>query len=164
MSGNLKQNLSSEMSEDLNNLVIEKMKKDDLDQVMEIEKKSFSDPWNKIFFSQDIDNESALPLVARVDEKVVGYICLWKILDEIQINNIAVSPELRRKGIGERMLKMTLKMAEEKDYRRITLDVRISNQSAISFYKKFGFKEAGRRKNYYRLPREDALIMEKALR
>lgn len=152
------------MSEDLKNLVIEKMKKEDLDQVMGIEEKSFSDPWRKSFFSQDIDNESALPLVARADEKVVGYICLWKILDEIQISNIAVSPQLRRRGIGEKMLKRVLKMAEEKDTKRITLDVRVSNLPAINLYKKFGFREAGRRKNYYRVPQEDASILEKILK
>lgn len=164
MSGNLKQNLNSEMFDDLNNLIIEKMKKEDLDQVIKIEEKSFSDPWNKSFFSQDIDNEYALPLVARADDNVVGYICLWKILDEIQISNIAVSPEYRRRGIGEKMMEKTLNLAAKKDFRRISLDVRVSNLPAVSLYKKFGFTQAGRRKNYYRSPPEDALILEKILK
>jgi len=152
------------MSKDLKNLIIEQMKKEDLDQVVGIEEKSFSDPWSKSFFAQDIDNDSALPLVARKDGRVVGYTCLWKILDEIQISNIAVSPKLRRIGIGEMMMQKVLKMAEEKHSKRISLDVRISNLPAISLYKKFGFREAGRRKNYYRSPQEDALILEKILK
>jgi len=152
------------MSENSHNLVIEKMRQEDLDQVMEIEKKSFSDPWNKSFFSQDIDNQSALPLVAKADDNIIGYVCLWKILDEIQISNIAVSPERRRRGIGEEMMQRILKMAQEEDYRRISLDVRISNKAAINLYEKFGFREAGRRKNYYRHPQEDALILEKVLK
>ncbi|MGB2698121.1 MAG: GNAT family N-acetyltransferase, partial [Candidatus Zixiibacteriota bacterium] len=92
MSENPKQSLSSEKPENLDNLIIEKMKKEDLDQVVRIERHSFSDPWKKDFFSQDIDNPSALPLVARANNRVVGYICLWMILDEIQMSNIAVSP------------------------------------------------------------------------
>jgi ribosomal-protein-alanine N-acetyltransferase len=152
------------MSENSHNLVIEKMRQEDLDQVMEIEKESFSDPWNKSFFSQDIDNQSALSLVAKADDKIIGYVCLWKILDEIQISNIAVSPERRRRGIGEEMMQRILKMAKEEDYRRISLDVRISNKAAIGLYEKFGFREAGRRKNYYRHPQEDALILEKVLK
>lgn len=143
---------------------MEKMKEEHLDQVMEIEKKSFSDPWNKSFFSQDIDNQSALPLVAKADDKIIGYVCLWKILDEIQISNIAVCPERRRRGIGEEMMQRILKMTKEQDYRRISLDVRISNKAAINLYQKFGFREAGRRKNYYRHPQEDALILEKVLK
>jgi ribosomal-protein-alanine N-acetyltransferase len=164
MSGNPKQSSSTEMSENLKSLIIEEMKKEDLNQVMEIEEKSFSDPWRESFFSQDIDNESAMPLIARSNDRVVGYVCLWKILDEIQISNIAVAPQLRRRGIGEKMIEKILKIAQEKDYRRITLDVRISNLPAINLYKKLGFSEAGRRKNYYRLPQEDALIMEKILK
>lgn len=152
------------MSENSHNLVMEKMKEEHLDQVMEIEKKSFSDPWNKSFFSQDIDNQSALPLVAKADDKIIGYVCLWKILDEIQISNIAVCPERRRRGIGEEMMQRILKMTKEQDYRRISLDVRISNKAAINLYQKFGFREAGRRKNYYRHPQEDALILEKVLK
>ena len=143
---------------------MEKMKEEDLDQVMEIEEKSFSDPWNRSFFLQDLDSESALPLVAKVSERVAGYVCLWKILDEMQISNIAVSPELRRRGIGKRMMEKILKKAEEGDCRRITLDVRVSNQPAIGLYKKFGFRKAGQRKEYYRHPAEDALILEKVLK
>ena len=103
-------------------------------------------------------------MVARADENVVGYICLWKTLDEIQISNIAVSPGYRRRGIGQKMMEKMLKLAQEKDSRRITLGVRISNLPAISLYKKFGFREAGRTKDYYRLPQEDALILERALK
>lgn len=152
------------MLKDLKTLVIQKMKKDDLDQVVDIEEKSFSDPWNRSFFSQDIDNESALSLVARADENVVGYICLWKILEEIQISNVAVSPGYRRRGIGQKMMEKMLTLAQERGWKKITLGVRISNLPAISLYKKFGFREAGRTKDYYRLPQEDALILERVLK
>lgn len=164
MSENPKQSLNSEMSENLDNLIIDEMKKEDLDQIVKIEEQSFSDPWQKNFFFMDIENPSALPLVAKLDQKVVGYICLWMILDEIQISNIAVTPELRKKGIGQKMIQKLLKMVEKKDFRRITLDVRMSNQPAINLYEKFGFQKVGQRKNYYRKPQEDALLMEKILR
>ena len=164
MSENPKQSLNSEMSENLDNLIIDEMKKEDLDQVVQIEDQSFSDPWQKNFFSTDIENPSALPLVARIDQKVVGYICLWMILDEIQISNIAVTPSLRKKGIGQKLIQKLLKMVEKKDFHRITLDVRMSNLPAISLYEKFGFQKVGQRKNYYRKPQEDALLMEKILR
>jgi len=123
------------MFDNSHSLVIEKMRKEDLDQVMEIEERSFSDPWNKSFFSQDIDNESALPLVVKEGDKVVGYVCLWKILDEIQISNIAVSPESRRRGLAQRMMKSVLETAERENCIRITLDVRISNQAAINLHR-----------------------------
>ena len=134
-----------------------------MDQVVEIEKRSFSEPWEKNFFSQDIDNPSALPLVAKLNNKLVGYLCLWIVLDEIQISNIAVIPDLRRKGIGEKLIEKILNIAKIKDFKRITLDVRSSNQPAISLYKKFGFQKVGQRKNYYHKPQEDAWIMEKVL-
>ena len=151
------------MSTDTKELVIQRMTVRELEQVVQIEKESFSDPWDLDCFLSDLENPLALPLVAKVNDQVVGYTCLWAILDELQIGNIAVTKDFRRKGIGEKLMLRILEEAEKKGCHRITLDVRESNLTAINLYKKLGFEKIGRRKNYYRYPTEDALVMEKLI-
>lgn len=153
----------SRVSREEHNLVIEKMKKEDIDQVILIEQDSFSDPWSKKSFSDDLDNPLALPLTVKSDNKVVGYACLWQIERELQIGNIAVAREHRGKGIGKFLMKQITEQAIKRECRSISLDVRESNKTAIELYEKFGFAVLGRRKSYYRLPKEDALVMLKAL-
>lgn len=163
MSENQRLSLSSKMNEDLKNLIIKKMGVDDVDEVVEIENQSFSDPWKKEFFLNEISNALAYPLVAKLNQNVVGYSCLWIFLDELQIANIAVTPLFRKKGIGKKIMEKIISYAELNFLKRITLDVRESNKEAINLYNKFGFKTIGKRKNYYRFPVEDSLILEKIL-
>jgi len=163
MSENRRLSLSSKMNEDLKNLIIKKMGVDDVDEVVEIENQSFSDPWKKEFFLDEISNALAYPLVAKLNQNVVGYACLWIFLGELQIANIAVTPLFRKKGIGKKIMEKIISYAELNFLKRITLDVRESNKEAINLYNKFGFKIIGKRKSYYRFPVEDSLILEKIL-
>ncbi len=163
MSENRRLSLSSKMNEDLKNLIIKKMGVDDVDEVVEIENQSFSDPWKKEFFLDEISNALAYPLVAKLNQNVVGYACLWIFLGELQIANIAVAPLFRKKGIGKKIMEKIISYAELNFLKRITLDVRKFNKEAINLYNKFGFKIIGKRKSYYRFPVEDSLILEKIL-
>ena len=140
-------------------LEIRPMASDDLDEVMEIEKVSFSVPWTKSDFEDSINKQMALYLVAVMDERIVGYCGLWGVIDEGQINNVAVSKEYRGRKIGFKMLTELLSKGNDMGLEAFTLEVRTSNMPAIALYKKLGFEEAGIRKNYYTAPREDALIM-----
>jgi ribosomal-protein-alanine N-acetyltransferase len=138
---------------------IRKMSEADIDQVHEIESRVFSDPWSKKAFQSDLASSIALPHVALFENKVAGYICLYRVGDEIQIGNIAVSPDFHRRGIGTKLMEFILVLAAEQKRSLLVLEVRQSNEVACKLYEKFGFKVAGRRRLYYRQPMEDALIM-----
>lgn len=95
------------------------------------------------------------------DDKVAGYIGVYVVLESCYVNNIAVFPEYRRKGVGTALLKMAMLTADAMGTDFISLEVRKSNTEAISLYESLGFEEMGLRKNFYRHPTEDALIMTK---
>ena len=151
------------MSEQYKDLTIERMKEGDLEEVLRIEKKSFSDPWTRESFLEDINKDFTYPAVARKDGELVAYTCLWKIEDELQIANIAVDKEHRRQGIAQKLMEWIMEQGLKQKCKSVTLDVRVSNSIAFTLYRKFGFEQIGRRKNYYRFPVEDAIIMEKKL-
>ncbi|HVP36643.1 MAG TPA: ribosomal protein S18-alanine N-acetyltransferase [Terriglobales bacterium] len=151
------------MSEQYKDLTIDRMKEGDLEEVLRIEKESFSDPWTKESFLEDIKKDFTYPAVVRKEEKLIGYTCLWKIEDELQIANIAVDKEHRRQGIAQKMMEWIFEQGLKNKCKSVTLDVRVSNLIALSLYRKLGFDPIGRRKNYYRFPVEDAIIMEKKL-
>jgi ribosomal-protein-alanine N-acetyltransferase len=138
---------------------ITRMAESDLDEVHQIETKVFSDPWSKQAFLSDLKNDFAIPLVARFENKVAGYTCLYSAADEIQIGNLAVSPDFRQRGIGTRLVEHIISLATENHKRLLVLEVRPSNEAACKLYAKFGFRVAGKRKYYYHKPTEDALIM-----
>ena len=144
-------------------IVVQRMKEEDINQVVLIEQESFSDPWSKQSFLGDLKNPSTLSLVVKLGQEVVGYACLWQMENELQIGNIAVAKKHRRKGIGNLLMKQIVDEATKRECQLILLDVRESNRVAISLYKKFGFVHLNRRKSHYRLPKEDALIMFKPL-
>lgn len=145
-------------------IVIEGMKVDDIDSVVEVENDCFSIPWSKDSFVQEITkNHLAFYLVAKVDEKAVGYIGVWKIMNEGHITNVAVHSAFRRQGIGERLISELLSLCEKNEMDCFTLEVRETNEPAKALYRKFGFYEIGRRKGYYQDNGEDAIIMWKYL-
>ena len=111
----------------------------------------------------DLKNPLALPLVAKKDSEVVGYASLWQVEKELQIGNLAVGRKHRREGIARFLMREILKEATKRGCRSIRLDVRESNRSAIRLYDEFGFVLQSKRKNYYRFPEEDALVMLKSL-
>lgn len=136
------------------------MTADHLDEVAAMEQVCFPDPWSRNLLADELDNALAAFLVA-LDETgaVAGYAGLQVVLDEGCILNIAVRPDCRRQGIASRLLEVFLNFARGNRLAFLTLEVRASNEAAIALYERWGFAEAGRRRNYYEHPREDAVIM-----
>lgn len=130
-------------------LEIERMKPEHIDEVLKIENESFSYPWSRKAFMWEVNSNITLPVVVKIDRKVVAYLVVWIAYDEMHLGNIAVAKSWRRKGVGEELMRWLLQEAEKRNMVRITLEVRISNYSAISLYKKFDFKEVALRKRYY---------------
>ena len=131
-----------------------------LDQVAELEKICFSDPWSRRMLSEHLENECAATLVAQgSDGTVLGYAGLLVILDEGYITNVAVHPDYRRQGIAGELLNVFRRFAEGNKLAFLTLEVRESNAPARVLYAKYGYKEVGVRKNYYDHPKENAIIM-----
>jgi ribosomal-protein-alanine N-acetyltransferase len=141
----------------------ERMTEIDLDEVINIEKVAFSDPWNKRAFKNDLASDFAYPIVARLEGRIAGYVSLYLAADEMMIGNIAVSPDYQQRGIGSKILEHVIEFAANHNISQIALEVRESNLAARKLYLKFGFKITGRRKLYYRNPTEDAIMMIKGI-
>jgi ribosomal-protein-alanine N-acetyltransferase len=131
----------------------------DIDSVYRIEVEAFSTPWTYESLEQELDNTKALYIVAEIDGNIVGYAGLWKIFEDGYITNIAVDSKYRRKGIGTGLIENLIKAALISGLKNFTLEVRESNIEAVLLYRKLGFIEKGKRKNFYTLPKEDAIIM-----
>lgn len=132
----------------------------DVDAVVEIETEAFSSPWQRDTFAGLIGRPGVeLLVMTEADEGVVGYAVLWCILDQGELANVAVTPALRGRGLGSRLVASVLDVARGRGVRKIFLEVRASNARAVQLYDRFGFSDVGLRKNYYDDPREDARIM-----
>ena len=131
-------------------------------QIAGLEKLCFSDPWSEKSVASELDNGLSLWLVALEGETVAGYVGSQTVLDETDMMNIAVHPDFRRRGIAQALVESLVKQLRQRGSRCLTLEVRASNSPAIALYEKLGFQKIGRRKNYYRNPREDALILRNA--
>ena len=142
-------------------MMIEVMNSDHVAQIAELEKICFSDPWSERSIASELDNKLAFWLVAAEGEQVAGYIGSQTVLDETDMMNVAVHPDFRRQGIAEALVNELVENLKKMGSHCLTLEVRASNAPAISLYEKLGFHEIGRRRNYYRNPREDALILRK---
>lgn len=140
-------------------MLIRDMTVADVDEVYEIEKENFSDPWSRNSFIESIAEQNNHYLVAVIDGKVVGYCGYWGIAGEGYIYNVAVKASHMRQGIGFKMLEELTRQAAARGIDSLTLEVRQSNEAAIKLYKKLGFIEAGIRKDFYAKPLEDAIIM-----
>ena len=132
-----------------------------LNQVMDIEKESFPEPWPRRLFEAEIIHPLALPLCAITLPalEVAGYICLWLDDAEAQVQNLAVQKSRRRAGIGGFLLAGALKEMLNRGYDSISLEVRPSNAAARSLYRKFGFRLKGVKPGYYPDNQEDALLL-----
>lgn len=129
-----------------------------LDKIIEIENDSFRYPWSRDAYKAEIENKLATYLVVLQDGDVVAYGGFWKVLDEADITNIAVKRDCRGQGIGKMLTSALIQEAKKQEIKAITLEVRVSNISAIRLYEGCGFKNAGIRKKYYP-DGEDAIIM-----
>ena len=139
------------------------MTADHVSQVAELERLCFRDPWSEKSIASELDNQLALWLVAVENDTVAGYIGSQTVMDESDMMNVAVHPDRRRKGIAEELVTALAAALKEKGSLSLTLEVRSSNEPAKALYEKLGFVQAGRRPNYYRNPKEDALILRKIL-
>lgn len=128
--------------------------------IAKLEELCFSEPWSEEGILEAYRSGTKF-FVAETENKLLGYIGVKAVIDEGYITNVAVSPQYRRKGVAAALLDKIFEYAEEKRLSFLSLEVRPSNTAAVSLYQKTGFKEEGRRKDFYRLPREDALIMTK---
>ena len=130
-------------------------------QVAALEKICFADPWSEKSVASELENPLSYWLVAMDGEKLVGYVGSQTVLGETDMMNVAVSPDYRRQGIAEGLILALIADLKARESHCLTLEVRDSNASARALYEKLGFSEVGRRKKYYRNPKEDALILRK---
>ena len=131
-------------------------------QIAQLEKLCFSDPWSEKSIETELSCRLSLWLVALEEDKVLGYVGSQTVIDETDMMNIAVHPDCRRRGIAEKLIDALICALREKGSRGLTLEVRASNAPAIALYEKLGFAQVGRRPNYYRNPKEDALILRRS--
>ena len=130
-------------------------------QVAALEGICFSDPWSEKSVGEELRNDLALWLVAVDQGTVAGYVGSQTVLGETDMMNVAVHPGHRRQGIAEALINALVTELREMGSHCLTLEVRASNSPAIALYEKLGFRQVGRRPNYYRHPREDGLILRK---
>ncbi len=143
---------------------IDIMETEDLDSVMEIENSSFTNPWSKETFWQElIHNPHSFYLIASTNGRIVGYIGSWLVDNRLHITNLAIDKRYRNKGIATKLLGKVLSLASLKGITICTLEVRISNYRAVRLYEKLGFEIDSISENYYKDNNEDALRMWKEL-
>ena len=140
---------------------IRKMTAADVAQIAELEKVCFSDPWSEKSIASELENDLSVWLVAVEGETVAGYVGSQSVLGETDMMNIAVSPDYRRRGIGEKLVTELVTQLKAGGNRSLMLEVRASNTPAQKLYEKLGFQMVGRRPRYYHNPKEDALILRK---
>lgn len=134
---------------------------DQIDDVLAVEDASFTNPWTRQMYLAELDNPGVSVCVIAMDEggKIVGFCSFWRVLDELHINNLAVLPACRRRGVATTLLTQVLEDGVACGARRATLEMRRSNEAARALYERFGFSVTGVRKGYYTKPDEDALVL-----
>jgi ribosomal-protein-alanine N-acetyltransferase len=131
----------------------------DLDQVMEIERLCFPNPWSRQVFIEELEREWAHLEVVREGPRVFAFANYWLVRDEVHILNVAVDPTARRRGHAARLLAHIIVSSRRRACRFVTLEVRKSNRGALKLYRSFGFRAVGIRRNYYVEDGEDAIVM-----
>lgn len=133
-----------------------------LPQVLAIEQVSFPVPWTPRIFQAELRHPRALPLAALLEptQVLAGYLCLWLVAEEAQVQNLAVHPAFRGRGVGRRLLWEGLRRCRDKGAHTANLEVRPSNLAAQALYRSLGFTQVGRRPGYYQPEGEDALILQ----
>ena len=135
-----------------------------IDALERLERHCFSVPWTRAQLISQLPDENHDFIVMEADGEAIAYVGMMYVLDEGYISNVAVSPAARRQGIADALITELMERAQRLELSFVTLEVRASNAPAIELYKKHGFVPVGLRKNYYDLPREDAILMTKFLR
>lgn len=132
---------------------------EDIGNIIEIEKASFSDPWSENALLSSVNGPYSLTACAREDGRVIGYVMGTALYEDCEITNVAVFPPCRGRGAARAMMERFLSLCRGKGVGRVLLEVRESNAAAVGLYASFGFEVYGRRKEYYSAPTEDALLM-----
>jgi [ribosomal protein S18]-alanine N-acetyltransferase len=144
----------------VDSFVFRYMKEEDIDQILEVEHASFATPWSReAFYNEIYNNKFAVYIVLEEDERIIGYVGAWVVIDEAHVTNLAILPSYRGKKLGEALLRKMMTVAKDMGARSMTLEVRVTNNVAQSLYRKLGFQNGGIRKNYYTDNQEDALVM-----
>ena len=154
---------------------LRRMRLDDLDEVMVIERAAFRHPWSTELFRRELEHDwstilvsveplSPLAVPGKPSERVVGFIIFWLVHDEVHILNVAVAPEQRRRGIARVLMAEAEKRAWSANAALMTLEVRRSNLAALDLYRQFDYRAVGVRPNYYVDEGEDAIVMVKELK
>lgn len=144
----------------LSTLRILPLTREGLDAAVELDRLCLGGMWSLNGYQRELESPNSEILVLSVQEKaIIGLGCFWAILEEAHITLLAIHPDYQGQGLGQLLLYSLLEKAVRRQLERATLEVRASNQIALSLYQKFGFKEAGRRKKYYPGTDEDALIL-----
>ena len=133
----------------------------DIDAVMAVDAACFNNPWGRSDYVRELaDPERCWIVVARAEDgTIVAYCAFWRIFDELHVNNLAVLPAWRRRGLGGALLGHVLTLGAAIGAPRTTLEVRASNAPALALYRAAGFVPAGVRRDYYSRPIEDALVL-----
>jgi [ribosomal protein S18]-alanine N-acetyltransferase len=132
----------------------------DIDNILVIEHASFTVPWSReAFYNEMVNNPYAKYIVMQDGPSIIGYCGLWIVLEEAHITNVAVLPSYRGRRLGEALMNQALELTKAMGTERVSLEVRVSNHVAQSLYRKLGFQNGGIRKNYYTDNGEDALVM-----
>jgi ribosomal-protein-alanine N-acetyltransferase len=144
----------------VDSFVFRKMREEDIDQILEVEHASFTTPWSRdAFYNELHNNRFAVYIVLEENNKILGYCGAWIVIDEAHVTNVAILPEFRGRKLGEAILSKMMSVAREMGAKSMTLEVRVSNHVAQSLYRKLGFQNGGIRKNYYSDNQEDGLVM-----
>ena len=130
-------------------------------QIAQLEKLCFADPWSEMSIASELRSVWSYWVVALSADTVVGYIGSQSSIDESDVMNVAVHPDWRRQGIAENLIEHLIRELKSRGSKALMLEVRASNAPAIALYEKLGFRQVGLRKNYYKNPKEDALILRK---
>lgn len=136
------------------------MREEHIDEVADLEYRSFSQPWSRDAFGDTLAKDEYIYLVALAEGRVAGYVGAVIALDEGDITNIAVDEQYKRAGIGMELMKQMEQLLAKKAVKEIFLEVRESNLAARSLYAKCGYAEVGIRKNFYQKPVENGIVMK----
>ena len=143
---------------------IRKTKPEDLEEIASMEQSIFSEAWTLDGFRDALSREDNIFLSIESGEEIAGYALCYGMMDEGEIPTIAVGEKYRKRGLGEALLIELIKEAQKQGIKKIFLEVRRSNQGAQHLYHKCGFEKVGERKNFYRFPQEDAILMAYEMR
>ena len=155
--------MSVAIAPELPRAVLRDMRREDLPAVLDIERRSFAQPWSRAFFEKELATPFARLVVvvegAVPRPQVIGYTCRWRVTDEVHLLNVAVHPERRGLGHGRALVGAVVAEAEVARTRVVYLEVRAGNVIARRLYRQLGFKDLGVRRGYYG-PGQDAIVME----